>query len=173
MGERETARAGFVLRDAAATRLFGAALAQRLWPGAVVALHGRVGAGKTTLVQGIAVGLGIDEPAGSPTFVLATEYSGGRLPLYHIDLYRLDARAAGELDMFDEYLFAAGICVVEWAEFIEAALPAERIAIRLEDAAASLAPTDFFASAGRRALLFAYGSAADDAARKLVWPWPS
>lgn len=173
MNERAVARAGFSLRDAAATRRFGAALAQTLWPGAVIALSGRVGAGKTTLVQGIAAGLGIAELAGSPTFVLAAEYPAGRIPLYHIDLYRLDAQAAGELDMLDEYLFAAGVCVLEWAEFIEAALPARRIAISLEDADPPPADLESPAPDGRMATVLAYGSAAADAVRKLVWPWPS
>ncbi len=172
MSNAVVVRGELVLSDEAATRRLGAALAELLWPGAVVALYGRVGAGKTTLVQGMAAGLGVDEPVGSATFVLAAEYLGGRLPLHHIDLYRLDAQAAGELDMLDEYLFAAGVAVVEWADFIERALPDERIVIRLEDAVSSPSRAAD-ATQGRRAVLAACGERADAALRKLVSSWPS
>ena len=173
MGEFPAVRGGLLLRDETATRRLGAVLAELLWPGAVVALYGRVGAGKTTLVQGIAAGLGIAEQVGSATFVLAAEYLGGRLPLHHIDLYRLAAQAAGELDMLDEYLFAAGVAVVEWADFIEQALPDERIVIRLEDVGSSPTLAGGVTAHGRRAVLAACGGRADAALRKLVSSWPS
>lgn len=121
------------LRTAHDTMRLGESLAPNVYAGCVVALYGRIGAGKTTLVQGLAHGLGIPAAAQSPTFTIVAEYTGGRLPLYHIDLYRLEEDAARELDMLDEYLYGEGVCAVEWAGWIEAALPADRLDIFLGD----------------------------------------
>jgi tRNA threonylcarbamoyladenosine biosynthesis protein TsaE len=112
---------------------FGRRLGELLGPGDVVALRGPLGSGKTMLTKGIAEGLGFDEPrwVTSPTFVLVHQYPG-RVPVYHIDAYRLrgpaDANALGMEEMF----FGDGVAVVEWAERIEAALPPERLEIALE-----------------------------------------
>ena len=98
------------------TRAFGARLAGRLAAGDLIGLCGELGTGKTCLVRGLARGLGIaSHKVHSPSFTLVNEYSGGRLPLYHIDLYRL---AATDLDRMAlrEYLYGDGICVVEWFE---------------------------------------------------------
>lgn len=95
------------------TRALGVALAALLEPGDVVLLVGALGAGKTVLAKGIAVGLGVDEPVVSPTFTLAREYEG-RLPLLHADLYRLDhGDEIADLGVED---FDGGIAVVEWGE---------------------------------------------------------
>lgn len=114
-----------------ATVDFGRRLAGRLKPGDVVALYGELGAGKTTMVRGICVGLGVTEPVKSPSFVIITEYEG-RLPVYHIDLYRLsDEKALTALGL-DSYLYGKGVCLIEWAERAAGLLPAETLRIRLE-----------------------------------------
>jgi tRNA threonylcarbamoyladenosine biosynthesis protein TsaE len=100
-------------------------------PGDVVLLNGELGAGKTTLTQGVARGLGIKEPARSPTFTLIRELSG-RIPLYHVDLYRL-----GNMDEIkdlglDEYFYGQGITVVEWAEKAKKLLPPENLSIKID-----------------------------------------
>jgi tRNA threonylcarbamoyladenosine biosynthesis protein TsaE len=86
-------------------------------PGWVIALSGDLGSGKTQLVKGLALGLGSADPVRSPTFALLHEYGGGRLPLFHLDLYRLDDRHSVERAGLLEYLPAAdGVTAVEWAE---------------------------------------------------------
>ncbi len=121
----------FRTRSADQTRSLGCSLAAVLAPGAVVLLRGPLGSGKTTLVQGVAQGCGISEPVLSPTFALAHEYRGGRVPLFHLDLYRL----GGPDEVWDaglaEYLDAPGITIVEWPERLGDALPAERIEVSL------------------------------------------
>jgi tRNA threonylcarbamoyladenosine biosynthesis protein TsaE len=100
----------------AETRAIAAGLAAGLGPGAVVLLSGDLGAGKTAFVRGLAEGLGI-EPGDvtSPTFTLVHEYRGGRLPLVHVDLYRLDTAELDEIGM-DPELAELGVVAVEWAE---------------------------------------------------------
>jgi tRNA threonylcarbamoyladenosine biosynthesis protein TsaE len=113
------------------TQAIGRVLGARARSGDVVLLAGELGAGKTCLAQGILWGLGVDEFARSPTFVMINEYEG-RLPLYHIDLYRVNADAEiAELGL-DEYLSGDGVCVVEWPERSHDAYPVERVEIRLE-----------------------------------------
>ncbi len=100
----------------------------------LLALYGDLGSGKTTLVRGIVDALQKGEPAGvhSPTFTYLNIYEGGRLPLYHFDLYRLaDARQFSELGL-DEYLHAGGVCCIEWAEGVRSLLPKKRLDIILE-----------------------------------------
>ncbi len=99
-------------------------------PGDIVLLAGALGAGKTCLTQGIAAGLGIDENPVSPTFVLMRQYRG-RLPLYHVDLYRLEFAEIADLGL-DEYLNGDGVCAVEWAEKAMAMMPFEHLRIELE-----------------------------------------
>lgn len=120
------------LPSLAATEVFGQRLAMHLFPGAVVALIGPLGAGKTHLVRAIAEGLGVVDArvVSSPTFVLIQEYEG-RLPIYHFDAYRL----VGESD-FDElgaheYFQSSGVCLVEWADRVPRSMPAERMEIHL------------------------------------------
>jgi tRNA threonylcarbamoyladenosine biosynthesis protein TsaE len=105
------------------TRAIGARLAAELTPGAVLLLSGDLGAGKTAFTKGLAEGLGIDPgEVTSPTFTLVHEYRGGRLPLVHVDLYRLDRADLDELGM-DSELAARGVLAIEWAERLSRALP--------------------------------------------------
>ncbi len=123
----------FLVDDLAGTDALGRRLGDRLFPGAVVALDGPLGAGKTHLVRAIAEGLAVRNPAAvnSPTFVLIQEYAA-RLPIYHFDAYRLrDEREFLDLGA-DEYLRDDGVCLIEWADRVPAALPPERLAIRIE-----------------------------------------
>jgi tRNA threonylcarbamoyladenosine biosynthesis protein TsaE len=115
------------------TRALAERLGRLLEPGDVLCLIGDLGAGKTTFPQGLALGLGLppDEPVNSPTFTLLAEHHGGRLPLYHFDVYRLPD-SSGLYDLaFDEYLDADGIVVIEWADRIGDALPLDRLDISL------------------------------------------
>ena len=114
----------------AETRRLGARLGRLLLPGDIVLLSGELGAGKTCLVQGIALGLGVSAPVTSKSFVLLGEYEG-RLPLYHADLYRLEEPAQAEELALTEYC-APGALVVEWAERAWEVFPPEHLLIRLE-----------------------------------------
>ena len=107
------------LADAQATFQLGLQLGQTLPPGSVILLEGDLGAGKTTLVQGIGAGLGITEPIVSPTFTLVNEYIGGRIPLYHLDLYRL--KSTEVMGIYPEIYWEGrevepGITAIEWAQ---------------------------------------------------------
>lgn len=95
---------------------------RRLEPGTVIAFTGDLGAGKTAFVRGLARGLGITERVTSPTFTIVNEYEGGRLPLFHFDMYRLGS--ADELfDIgWEDYLARGGVCAVEWSENVSDAL---------------------------------------------------
>lgn len=96
--------------------------------GDVISLSGNLGVGKTAFSRGFAKGLDIDERITSPTFTIVKEYEG-RLPLYHMDVYRLEY---SEEDLgFDEYFYGDGVAIVEWAEFIEDFLPDEYLAIKI------------------------------------------
>ena len=101
----------------AAMQAFGRDFAARLAEGDVVLLHGDLGAGKTTLTQGIAAGLGVRDAVQSPTFTLAQEHRGKSLKLYHVDLYRLDDPSELESMGYETYLEPAdGVTVIEWPE---------------------------------------------------------
>ncbi|MGJ5676121.1 MAG: tRNA (adenosine(37)-N6)-threonylcarbamoyltransferase complex ATPase subunit type 1 TsaE [Nostochopsis sp.] len=107
------------LTDAEATRSLGVTLGQYLSANSVILLEGDLGAGKTTLVQGIGEGLGITEPIVSPTFTLINEYTTGRLPLYHLDLYRLEPQEVAALNLetyWEGFEVALGIVAIEWAD---------------------------------------------------------
>ena len=109
----------------------GQRLAATLRPGSTVLLHGDLGAGKTTLVRGIAQGLGVDpDLVNSPTFVLIQEYRG-RLTLYHVDLYRIEGAAVDDLGL-EELADAGGVVVIEWAERLPRPI-AGAIRVKLED----------------------------------------
>jgi tRNA threonylcarbamoyladenosine biosynthesis protein TsaE len=119
--------------DLEATAAFGRRLAGVLFPGAVVALVGPLGAGKTHLVRAVAEGFAVADgrAVSSPTFVLIQEYEA-RLPIYHFDAYRL--RGVGEF--FDlgahEYFEGQGVCLVEWADRVEECLPADHLRVTIE-----------------------------------------
>ncbi len=109
------------------TEALGEALGRALEAGAVVAYTGDLGAGKTAFTRGLARGLGITQSVTSPTFTIVNEYEGGRLPLFHFDLYRL----GGWEELFDigweDYLARGGVCAVEWSERAEDALEEEPV----------------------------------------------
>ena len=104
------------------TQELGQAVAAHLPPNAILALSGDLGAGKTTFVQGLALGLGIDAPVQSPTFIYLNQYSGS-LPLYHFDLYRIKGASDFFALGFEEYFDQGGVCAIEWPERIESLLP--------------------------------------------------
>lgn len=121
-----------VIRNEQDTRKFGIELAQKLKPGDIIALIGDLGTGKTTLTKSIAEGLGITGMITSPTFTIVQEYTEGRLPLYHFDVYRInDPEEMYELG-YEEYFFGQGVCVIEWADLIEDLIPGDSIQIRIE-----------------------------------------
>lgn len=103
------------VNSAQETRTIGDSLAQVAMAGDVLWLHGDLGAGKTEMTKGVATGLQAADPVSSPSFALIHEYRGGRLPLYHIDLYRLDTGPAQELGL-EDYLEGNGLTVIEWGE---------------------------------------------------------
>lgn len=116
----------------AGTEAFGRRLGSLLFPGAVLALSGPLGAGKTHLVRAIAEGLAVEDPwlVSSPTYVLIQEYDA-RLPIYHFDAYRLPSESAF-LDLgAAEYFQGQGVCLVEWADRVKGCLPAEHLWIEL------------------------------------------
>ena len=125
-----------ISNSAAQTRRLGSRLGELTAPGDVVLLVGKLGAGKTCFTQGIAKGLGINEYTASPSFVLVREYQG-RLPLYHIDLYRLDRLEEIVHLGLDDYLYGKGVSVVEWADRGLNALPEEHLLIKIEHLAAT------------------------------------
>jgi len=108
-----------IMKNAEDTRAIGASLGRTARAGDVLWLHGELGAGKTELTKGIAEGLGCADPVSSPSFALIHEYHGGRLTLFHIDLYRLDAPAAMDLGL-EEYVEDDGLTVLEWGERLPA-----------------------------------------------------
>ena len=113
------------------TREIGRLLGAQAGPGDVILLVGDLGAGKTCLTQGILWGLGSEEYVRSPTFVLIAEYQG-RLPVYHMDLFRLDS-PAGVFDLgMDEYFDGDGVCLVEWADRAAEHMPRSHLAVRME-----------------------------------------
>lgn len=120
-------------RDAAGTRALGAALASVARPGDMISLVGDLGAGKTQFAKGFGAGLGVTDTIVSPSFVLMAEYRG-RVPLFHVDLYRLaDAAEALAGGLIDDRQ-ADGVTLVEWAERLADALPAERLDVMIDGA---------------------------------------
>jgi tRNA threonylcarbamoyladenosine biosynthesis protein TsaE len=119
-----------ITKSAAETVELGRRIGAVLVANDVIALTGNLGAGKTTLIQGIARGLGVKDYVTSPTFIIINEYQG-RLPFYHVDLYRLDDVQLIEELGIEEYFRQGGICVIEWAEKLGGLMPpnAERITI--------------------------------------------
>ncbi|MDQ4074915.1 MAG: tRNA (adenosine(37)-N6)-threonylcarbamoyltransferase complex ATPase subunit type 1 TsaE [Chloroflexota bacterium] len=116
----------------AQTRRFGSRLGALVQPGDVILLRGDLGSGKTHFAQGIAQGLGVTEPVRSPTFTLINEYQEGRIPMYHIDLYRLEGDEEIATIGLEEYLDADGVVVVEWPEKGERWLPEDALHLYLE-----------------------------------------
>lgn len=114
------------------TERIGERLARLARPGDVLALWGELGTGKTVLTKGVAAGLGLDAgDVSSPTFIILHEHYGGRMPLFHLDLYRLEGQDLGSTG-WEETLDAGGITVIEWPERAGTALPPDRLDVRLE-----------------------------------------
>jgi tRNA threonylcarbamoyladenosine biosynthesis protein TsaE len=113
--------------SAAETEALGKHIAQKLQGGEVLALFGPMGMGKTAFTRGLAAGLGIEAGISSPTFALVHVYDGGRLPLYHFDMYRVEGWDDLSSTGYFDYLEDGGVLVIEWSENIEAALPPEAV----------------------------------------------
>lgn len=111
---------------------FAKKIGEKLKSGDVLCLDGDLGVGKTVFTKGVAAGLGIKDDVSSPTFTLIQEYYGGRLPLYHFDVYRID----GPWDMddlgYEEYFYGEGVCLVEWGSMIKELFPENTIYVRIE-----------------------------------------
>jgi tRNA threonylcarbamoyladenosine biosynthesis protein TsaE len=112
------------------TTALGERLGRLLSPGDVIALFGDLGAGKTTLTRGIAIGLGLAADIHSPTFTLIHEHPGA-VPLYHVDLYRLTTEEEVETLGLDEYIYSDGVTIIEWADRMKSTLPKDRLDITL------------------------------------------
>ena len=115
-------RMEFLTHSPEETELLGETLAKKLMGGEILAYRGDLGAGKTAFTRGLARGLGISDRVTSPTYTIVNEYEGGRLPLFHFDMYRLDSAD----DLFDigweDYLLRGGVCAVEWSENVPEAM---------------------------------------------------
>lgn len=116
------------------TEALGARVAERLNPGDLVVVSGEVGAGKTTLIRGACRALGIEEPVTSPTFTIGQRYAGGRLPVSHLDLYRLASLEGEDPALLDDYLTPGGVAFVEWPAVGSERLGRPALEIRLEHA---------------------------------------
>jgi tRNA threonylcarbamoyladenosine biosynthesis protein TsaE len=116
----------YVSRNEDETDRLAQMLAEIAVPGTVIALDGELGAGKTRFSQAFAASLGVSAIVNSPTFTIIKEYEGGRLPFYHMDVYRITLEEADELGL-DEYFYESGATLVEWARRIEPILPNERL----------------------------------------------
>lgn len=109
----------------------GELIGQKVSLGNVITIDGDLGVGKTVLAQGIARGLGITEHVVSPTFTIIQEYTDGRIPLYHFDVYRIEDPDEMYEVGYEEYFYGDGVCVIEWAELIEEMIPGDHIKIKI------------------------------------------
>ena len=110
----------------------GKELGEKAYAGQVFTLTGDLGVGKTVFTQGLAKGLGIEEPVNSPTFTIVQEYDGRRLPFYHFDVYRIGDVEEMEEVGFDDYVMGEGVSLIEWADLISEILPEKRTEILIE-----------------------------------------
>ena len=110
----------------------GRQLGEKAFPGQVITLTGDLGVGKTVFTQGLAKGLGIEEPVNSPTFTIVQVYEEGRMPFYHFDVYRIgDIEEMDEIG-YEDYFYGDGLCMIEWANLIEEILPERRSEVTIE-----------------------------------------
>lgn len=114
------------------TFALGVELGRKAVPGQVCTLVGDLGVGKTVFTQGIAKGLGIEEPICSPTFTIVQVYEQGRMPFYHFDVYRIGDIEEMEEIGYEDYFYGTGLTMIEWADLIEELLPEKRTEIRIE-----------------------------------------
>lgn len=124
--------ATFISDSAAETGALGQRFAAEITTGSVLALKGGLGAGKTLFTKGLVAGLGSSAGVTSPTFTIVHEYSGGRLPVYHFDFFRLNDQEKLSRLGFDDYFFGDGVCVVEWPDRLPELIPEHAIWIRFE-----------------------------------------
>lgn len=120
----------FTINDLEATAAFAKIIGEAAEPGDNLVLTGDLGAGKTTLTKGIALGLGIEQLIKSPTYTIIREYTQGKMPLYHMDIYRVAASGA-DLGL-DEYFEGDGLSVIEWGNLLEDALPEDYLELIIE-----------------------------------------
>ena len=119
-------------RSAGETFRVGKRLGEQAYPGQVFALNGDLGVGKTVFTQGLARGLGIEEPVSSPTFTIVQVYEEGRLTFYHFDVYRIgDVEEMDEVG-FEDYVMGDGVSMIEWADLIREILPEKRTEVIIE-----------------------------------------
>lgn len=122
--------ATFITENQEQTIRLAKKLAEHLKPRMTILLEGQLGAGKTTFSKGIGAGLGVKRVIKSPSYTIIREYQEGRLPFYHIDLYRLEEGEAGDLGL-EEYFDGDGVTVVEWASVAPEELPSDRLEIKI------------------------------------------
>lgn len=118
--------------NAEETFQLGVKIGKQARPGEIYTLNGDLGVGKTVFTQGVARGLGIEEPVNSPTFTIVQVYEEGRMPFYHFDVYRIGNIEEMEEIGYDDYFFGNGICLIEWAELIQELLPEQIISVTIE-----------------------------------------
>lgn len=121
-----------ITKNHSETQQLGRSLGPLLQPGDVLVVSGELGAGKTTFVQGLAEGMGIEAQITSPTFTIIHEYQGRNMPLYHIDAYRLDTPVEIKELGLEEYFYGDGVTAIEWAEKIKGWLPPDYLYVKLE-----------------------------------------
>lgn len=121
----------FTTKTSEETIELGRKIGAALKAGDVIAMHGTLGAGKTTITKGIAESLGVDDVITSPTFCLISEYDGKKLPLYHMDVYRLDSEEDFLNLGVEEMLYGDGVCIIEWSEKVMKVLPKKTIIITI------------------------------------------
>ena len=110
----------------------GEKIGQMAKPGMVISLTGDLGVGKTVFTEGLAKGLGIEEPVNSPTFTIVQVYEKGRLPMYHFDVYRIgDIEEMDEIG-YEDYFYGEGVCLIEWADLIREILPEQMCRVTIE-----------------------------------------
>ncbi|EMF0267156.1 tRNA (adenosine(37)-N6)-threonylcarbamoyltransferase complex ATPase subunit type 1 TsaE [Enterococcus faecium] len=143
------------------TKQFAEAIGHSAMPGDNLILTGDLGAGKTTLTKGIAQGLGITQMIKSPTYTIIREYSQGRIPLYHMDIYRVAASGA-DLGL-DEYFEGDGLSVVEWGNLLEEALPEDYLELILEKSDTDLEK--------RYVKLISYGEQSETFKQRILEKW--
>lgn len=132
MPENETAGKITETHSAEETFELGRQIGQQARAGEVYTLIGDLGVGKTVLTQGVAAGLGIEEPVSSPTFTILQIYEEGRLPFYHFDVYRIGDVEEMEEIGYEDCFYGEGVCLVEWANLIQEILPQEYRQITIE-----------------------------------------
>ena len=118
--------------NAEETFKLGVKIGEQARPGEIYTLNGDLGVGKTVFTQGVARGLGIEEPVNSPTFTIVQVYEEGKMPFYHFDVYRIGDIEEMEEIGYDDYFFGNGVCLIEWADLIQELLPKQIISVTIE-----------------------------------------